>query len=279
MNRTLRIILLLPLAVFVFACSAAAQVKIAQISDMHIGLARAPQASDQLRKIVQMVNARDPDIVLVSGDIGENPKAWDEARNILKGIKTKVYYVPGNHDVHTTDADRYRAAFGNDYYKLNVKNVVIYALDSQLLGNWDDFSARTEPPMPPQTQAEGEKMLRWLENQKPEKGKIALAVQHVPGARGGGLPTDPKPYWTVNGQWRSREDAAFKKLGIRNVLVGHWHHGVVFDAEGFTWRVAPATSWLPMGGKLGFAIHSVSREGKISTQFVYLDGSTEAAKL
>jgi hypothetical protein len=54
------------------------------------------------------------------------------------------------------------------------------------------------------------------------------------------------------------------------MLVGHWHNGRVFEREGIIWRVAPATSWLPWGGQLGFALHSISADGKVDTRFVEL---------
>ncbi len=284
-----------------------AQVTIAQISDTHLGLARAPEAADNLRRVVQLINQRNPDVVIVSGDIGERPSAWDQARDILKGLHAKVYYIPGNHDVHSNDVDRYRQAFGDDYYKFQVKYVTVYMLDSQLWGNWDQFNAHNEPPMPPETKAEGETELAWLnsqgggaredhgkhkgkDNDKKDKdqgrdrddrgndraeGGVAIAVQHVPAERDHGFPNDPKPYWVVNDPWRSREGDALKKLGVHDVLAGHWHDGRVFNAGGFTWHVAPATSWSPFGGKLGFALHTISPDGKVNTQFVYLDGSTE----
>src|SRR5205085_8666177 len=67
---------------------------IAQISDTHLGLARAPDAADNLRKVVNMVNDRHPDAVLVTGDIGENPEAWAEARGILQDIQAiSVFYI------------------------------------------------------------------------------------------------------------------------------------------------------------------------------------------
>lgn len=274
-----------------------AQTKIAQLSDMHLGLARAPEGAANLRKAVQMINQMNPDAVVVTGDIGERPSAWDEARGILKGLKAKVYYIPGNHDVHSTDVDRYRKVFGDDYYKFRVKNVVVYALDSQLLGNWDQFDARQEPPMPPETRQEGQKMLDWFasqgsEREASEKGKprgrdtdrggekedrapVVIAMQHVPDEHDGGFPNDSKPYWTVNGEWRKREEQIFKQLGIHDVLAGHWHYGRVFKAGGVTWHIAPSTSWSPFGGKLGFAMHTITPDGKVNTEFVYLDGSTE----
>jgi 3',5'-cyclic AMP phosphodiesterase CpdA len=287
------------LAYIVFSPYLHAQVTIAQISDSHIGLARAPEGAENLRRAVQMINQRNPDVVIVSGDIGERPSAWDQARDILKGLHAKVYYVPGNHDVHTNNVDRYRQAFGDDYYKFQVKYVTVYMLDSQLWGNWDKFDAHTEPPMPPETKAEGEKELSWLnaqggghedhgKHQEKDKGKnrdnrgadrgeggVAIAVQHVPAERDHGFPNDPKPYWVVNDPWRGREEDALKKLGVHDVLAGHWHIGKVYDAGGFTWHVAPATSWSPFNGKLGFAMHTISPDGKVKTQFVYLDGTTE----
>ena len=277
-----------------------AQVTIVQISDTHIGLARAPEAADNLRRVVQMVNQRNPDAVIVSGDIGERESAWEQAKDILKGIHAKLYYIPGNHDVHSDGPGKYRSAFGDDYYKFQVKYVTVYALDSQLLGNWDNFEAHQEPPMSGETRQEGDKMLNWLEGQgqgggdrdrdkkdkKKDKkdrddrdgddhGRVAIAVQHVPDERDGGFPKDPKPYWTVNGDSKRREEDTLKRLGVRDVLAGHWHDPRVFDAGGFRWHVAPATSWSTFGGKLGFAVHTIAPDGRVNTEFVFLDGSNE----
>ena len=270
-----------------------AQVTIAQISDSHIGLARAPQAAENLRRAVQMINQRNPDVVVVTGDIGERPSAWDQARDILGGLKAKVYYIPGNHDVHSDGPQKYRSVFGDDYYKFQVKYVTVYALDSQLLGNWDQFDAHQEPPMSPEIKQEGEKMLNWLASQergggdrdrkKKDKddrgrggnGNVVIAMQHVPDERDGGFQNDSKPYWTVNSEYKRREEDILKRLGVHDVLAGHWHDARVFDAAGLRWHVAPATSWSPFGGKLGFAMYTIMPDGKVNTEFVYLDGSTE----
>ncbi len=307
MNRLpfVRLLLILLLAVVFILLSPYlhAQVTIAQLSDTHIGLARAPEGPENLRRAVQLINQRNPDIVIVSGDIGERPSAWDQARDILKGLHAKVYYIPGNHDVHSNDVDRFRNAFGDDFYKFQVKYVTVYMLDSQLWGNWDKFDAHTEPPMPQETKAEGEKELSWLSGQggpgedhgkhkgkdkdkdknrdrdnrgaDRDEGGVAIAVQHVPAERDHGFPNDPKPYWVVNDPWRGREEDALKKLGVHDVLAGHWHDGRVFNAGGITWHVAPATSWSPFNGKLGFALHTITPDGKVKTEFVYLDGTTE----
>jgi 3',5'-cyclic AMP phosphodiesterase CpdA len=282
-----------------FAVSGRAQVTIAQISDSHLGESHAPHAADNLRRAVEMINARHPDAVVLSGDIGENPQEWERARSILKGLHAPLYYAPGNHDVHSRDVNRYRGVFGPDYYRFEVKGVTFVVIDSQLLGDFDQFDARSPQPLPPETEGESARMLSWLsqqpqgrvaENQRhhhwwsggggddhrrdsngDHAGAIVIGIQHIPAFRGNNLPPDNKPYWVVNEPYRSRELALLHKLGIQHMLVGHWHVGTVFEHDGITWHVAPSTGrLLDWSGQLGFAMHTISRDGDVKTEFVGL---------
>src|SRR3954468_5439924 len=147
------------------ADDAAGNIVIAQISDSHIGLARAPEASENLRKVIEMVNQRNPDAVIVTGDIGERESAWDEAKKIFSGLKPKVFYLPGNHDVSANNPQKlaaWRGDFGNDYYEAHVKGITIIALDGQLLGNYDNFNQKKASPLSSQGQQESDRMLGWL---------------------------------------------------------------------------------------------------------------------
>lgn len=259
----------------IFAGRAFAQITVAQLSDTHIADKHAPHAADNLRQAVEMINARHPDAVILSGDIGENPKAWEQAKSILKKLKEPLYIAPGNHDVHSNDLDRYREVFGKDYYTFQVKGITFVVIDSQLLGNYDVYEAKKPLPLPPQIEDESERMLSWLEglgggDQSGGK-QVMIGVQHIPVFHDGGFP-DPKPYWVISDPYRSREMKALRYLGIKNMLVGHWHNGRVFEREGITWHVAPATSWLPWGGELGFAMHTISENGDVHTEFVALPG-------
>jgi 3',5'-cyclic AMP phosphodiesterase CpdA len=247
------------------------QVTIAQISDIHIGESRAPDAVESLRKAVDMINARHPDAVIVSGDVGEDNQSWDTAKGVLKWLKAPVYYAPGNHDVHTRDVDRYRAAFGEDYYRFQVKGVDFIVIDSQLLGNYDDYDSPTPLPLPPATEEESRRMMAWLEQQPGNgDGHITIGVQHIPLFRDNGFPDPRHPYWVVSEPYRSMEMDLLHKLGIKHMLVGHWHNGRVFEQGGVTWHVAPATSWLPWGGELGFAMHTITPDGNVTTELVNL---------
>jgi predicted phosphodiesterase len=314
------LLLALALCALVLALSSVsrAQVTIAQISDTHLGEVHSPHAFDNLRRTVDMVNARHPDAVIVSGDIGENYDEWLRARGILKWLHAPVYYAPGNHDVHSTDVEKYRSVFGPDYYRFQVKGVTFLIIDSQLLGNFDQFDAQSPQPMPPQTEAESQKMLSWLsrqgsganaddrgsrrhwwnrganrQNQNNDDrrqqnqadaddhqnsgdgdqrgGNIVIGIQHIPAERSDVLP-DNKPYWVINEPYRSREINLLHKLGVRHMLVGHWHVGNVFERDGITWHVAPSTSrLLPWSGQLGFAMHAISRDGDVRTEFVSIN--------
>jgi 3',5'-cyclic-AMP phosphodiesterase len=251
------------------------QVSIVQISDTHLGDRHAPHAAENLKQAMKIINDRRPDAVILSGDIGENPQAWDDARSILKKLKSPLYYVPGNHDVHSKDVERYRKVFGKDYYEFQVRYVTFVVIDSQLLGNYDVYDAKSPSPLPGETEEESERMLSWLNGLQQEQRaskEVVIGVQHIPVFHDGGFP-DPKPYWVVSEPYRSKEMKALRQLGIKHMLVGHWHNGRVFEREGITWHVAPATSWLPWGGDLGFAVHTISPNGNVRTEFVDLPGA------
>jgi 3',5'-cyclic AMP phosphodiesterase CpdA len=278
---------------FASVLSATAQVVIAQLSDTHIGEKRAPHALDNLRRAVDMINRRHPDAVVLSGDIGENPEMWEDARNVLRRLKAPLYIAPGNHDVHTEDVERYRRVFGNDYYQFRVKGVRFVVIDSQLLGNFEQFDAHTPAPVPNYTRQQGERMLDWLDtlptgqrtgrderqrfenrgerrddDRNNDMSGIVIGIQHIPVFRDDRVLHDPKPYWIISEPYRSREMEALRRLGIRHMLVGHWHVPDIFEQGGITWHVAPATSWLPWGGELGFAMHTITPDGDVRTEFV-----------
>jgi 3',5'-cyclic AMP phosphodiesterase CpdA len=223
-----------------------------------------------------MINRRTVDSVIVSGDIGESSTCWLKAKAILANLKVPVHYVPGNHDVHTLDVSAYRSVFGSDYYRFQVKNVDVIVIDSQLLGNYDNYSATTPPPLPAYTQAQSTQMLNWMkslvgiEQQALAAGRVVVAVQHIPVPRNYGFPPDTKPYWIISDPYRTLEMNALHALGVKTVLAGHWHSARIFDWGNITWHTGPSTSWLPWGGTLGFAVHTITAAGTVLTQFVDL---------
>jgi 3',5'-cyclic-AMP phosphodiesterase len=267
--------LILLLCAFVFSVSAVctAQVKIVQLSDAHIGLAQAPHAADNLRHAVAMINALQPDAVVLTGDVGENPTAWQVARSILKGLRCPLFYVPGNHDVHLHNVSQWRSVFGPDYYRFDVRGVIFLVLNTQLMEVVEGANAGSTT-LPADTKAEEEKMFAWLSAQvsKIPNGATVIPVQHMPLFRDNGFPGS-QAYWVINDPPRSRELALFHKMGVKHMLVGHWHNFRVYSNSGITFHQGAATSWLPVGGTLGFAVHTISPSGNMTTQFVPLPGA------
>ena len=257
---------------------------IAQISDIHMGLAKAPNAEQNLEKALDMIQQRGVDALIVSGDIGENPDARQKVKQIIDGkVKVPVYYVAGNHDDSAHDTGSFTSVFGPDFYEAHVKFVTLVVLDSQLLGNYDDFNAAQPQALAPEGQAQSEKMLSWLGQEqgkegrgdrgdRGEGGKVVIAVQHVPLDRGSGFPEDSKPYWTSQEPYRSRTLQLFKQLGIRDEFAGHLHHAAEYSADGVKFHLAPAIGY-PIGdpGGVGFAVHTIRGSGEVKTEFVYLN--------
>ncbi len=277
--KQIRIVLLIGLvwcASLLFVAASPPDVTIAQLSDTHLGEEHSPQAAANLREAVAMINVRHPDAVILSGDIGENEKEREQVKMIIKDLSAPVYYVPGNHDVHNTnDLESYRKQFGPDYYRFQVKYVEVLALDSELLGNYAKWGNwKTLPPLSPEMEAESQKMLTWLGRQAEKtKGKVVIAVQHIPLFRDDNFPNS-NVYWIVNAPYAQREMDLLHKLGVKHLLAGHWHVGRVFEHDGITIHVAPATSWLPFGGQLGFALHTIKANGDVHTEFVPLPNAT-----
>jgi 3',5'-cyclic AMP phosphodiesterase CpdA len=268
--RTVCIALAFGISLVAFAAKPT-DVTIAQISDTHLGEAHSPRAAEHLRAAVEMINARHPDAVILSGDIGETSELREQTKTILKALTAPVYYVPGNHDISDTNSlARYRKQFGPDYYAFHIRYVEVLALDSQLLGNYTKYDSPSVLPLLPGIKEENEKMLGWLAAQsKPAKGEVVIAVQHIPLYRDTDFP-DARPYWTVNPPYARREADLLGKLGVKNMLSGHWHTGRIFEHEGMTIHITPATSWPPFGGQLGFALHTITPNGDVRTEFVPL---------
>src|SRR4029077_9456750 len=87
-----------------------------QISDSHIGFGKEPNKDvvGTLQAVVNKINAQQPAFVLHTGDLTHlaKPEEFDTVAEILKGVKAKVLYVPGEHDFDSDDNKLYLERFG-----------------------------------------------------------------------------------------------------------------------------------------------------------------------
>lgn len=82
--------------------------KIILISDVHLGMVRREKF---LEKIVHLINAESPDLVIIAGDLLDGPVIhYEHVLKPLGKIKSTfgVYYTAGNHDEYNRDQNAYQ---------------------------------------------------------------------------------------------------------------------------------------------------------------------------
>jgi 3',5'-cyclic-AMP phosphodiesterase len=110
-------------------------VLIAQISDVHVGGARYHE--DLLQAAIGEINAAQPDIVVVAGDLTDDgyPDQYPEAKKQLAEIECEhVVCVPGNHDARNVGYLLFEDSFGTRDTRLRLESsgleVALVAVDS-----------------------------------------------------------------------------------------------------------------------------------------------------
>lgn len=87
--------------------------RIAQISDVHVGPATSP---DAVRQAVEQANDFDPDLVFLTGDyLSSAPGEVEGVRTLLAGLAAPTVAVLGNHDVTVNPAGTAEALRASGY--------------------------------------------------------------------------------------------------------------------------------------------------------------------
>jgi 3',5'-cyclic AMP phosphodiesterase CpdA len=209
-----------------------------QISDSHIGFNKEanPDVTATLQVTVDRINssAAAPDFLLHTGDISQLSKAseFDTAQQVLKGAKAgKIFFVPGEHDVHTDDGKQYLELFGQDtkgkgWYSFDHKGAHFIGLVNVL-----DLKAGGLGFL-------GSDQLEWLEaDVKHLKSSTPVIVfAHI-------------PLWSIYPDWGWGTDDSeqalgyLKRFGSVSVLNGHIHQ-VMQKVEGnVTFHTALSTAF------------------------------------
>jgi len=210
----------------------------AQISDSHIGFKHEPNndVTATLQEAVARINAmpEKPDFVIHTGDITHLSAAaeFDTASQVLTGIKaSRVFYVPGEHDVLTDDGKDYlnrygKGTLGNGWYSLDHKGVHFIGLVNVLNLKPGGLGLL------------GDDQLEWLEK---DVSGLSASTPVVVFAH--------MPLWSIYPEWGwGTDDAAqalsyLKRFGSVTVLNGHIHQTMQKVEGNVTFHTAMSTAF------------------------------------
>ena len=89
--------------------------RVAQLSDIHCG--ESSFDDELMRSIIERINAMQPDVVLVVGDLTAKGYEWEyeEAAGWLERIEPPKVVIPGNHDYRNVGYIHFQNYFGNSF--------------------------------------------------------------------------------------------------------------------------------------------------------------------
>jgi 3',5'-cyclic AMP phosphodiesterase CpdA len=220
------------------AALTAAELNFVQISDSHIGFNKAANTNviGTFQEAVRRINAlpKTPEFILHTGDLTHlsQPDEFDTVEQVLKSsAASKVFFVPGEHDVMSDNGAQYldrfgKGTLGSGWYSFDQKGVHFIALVNVLgktelsLGNL------------------GQDQLDWLQKDLASLSNSTPIVvfAHV-------------PLWEIYPQWGwGTKDGAqalgmLKRFGSVTVLNGHIHQQVQKIEGNMTFHTARSTAF------------------------------------
>lgn len=185
--------------------------KIIQLSDLHLG---ALYGKNFLKKIVSKVNAENPDIIFITGDLFDGMDgSINTLVNELNGLRSKqgVYFVTGNHETY----------LGLDKAMKIIDQTDIRVLDDEIIDvNGLQIIGISYPSFG--TSKKIGNIIKPGENYFPDKPSILL--YHAPTS----IDLNGNSSHT-NAYWKPIMDFSYaKNIGINLQLSGHGHSGQFF---------------------------------------------------
>jgi 3',5'-cyclic-AMP phosphodiesterase len=217
---------------------AAVELNFVQISDSHIGFNKPANTNvvGTFQEAINRINAlsKTPEFILHTGDLSHLSQAdeFDTVEQMLKTAKpSKVFYVPGEHDILSDNGAQYlnrfgKGTFGNGWYSFDQKGihfiglVNVFGKSEQSLGIL------------------GQDQLDWLQKDLASLSSSTPIVvfAHV-------------PLWEIYPQWGwGTSDATkalemLKRFGSVTVLNGHIHQTMQKIEGNITFHTARSTAF------------------------------------
>lgn len=197
---------------------------------------------------VAQVNALRPDLVVVGGDMVDDPNAEDQFEDYMRitgriDSEIPVRWVPGNHDiafdtvVPTAESiARYRDAFGPDYFTFDLGPVRFVAMNTVVIDH------------PEEVPGEWETQRAFLEEEltrADRSGRLVVLLGHHPLFKH--RPDEADDYWNLPLERRRIVLDLVHGHGVPMALAGHWHRNSVARDGDFE-MVTTGPVGYPLGG-------------------------------
>lgn len=224
------------------------------------------------REAVAAANALRPDLVVIGGDMVDDPNAeeqYDEFMRISSRLDREIpiRWVPGNHDIAADTVvptpesiTRYREAFGPDYYAFEGGPARFIALNTTVVDH------------PEHVPGEWEAQLAFLQVELSEakrRERTAVLVGHHPLFKH--RPDEPDDYWNLPTERRRRILELVHRHRVPLALAGHWHRNAS-GRDGDFQMVTSGPVGYPLGDDPpGFRVVEITRS-RIEHRYVPLSG-------
>lgn len=204
--------------------------------------------ANRYREAVEVINAVRPELVMIGGDLVDDPNSEDQIDEFLAISSTiddevTVRWVPGNHDIAddyaapTADSIRaYREVFGPDHYSFRMRDTLFIALNTPVIDH------------PEHVPDEWESQLAFLSEELAAAARSDLdhiiVIGHHPLFVA--KPDEPDTYWNIPLERRSVVLALLHGAGVRIGFAGHWHRNALGTDGPFT-QVTSGPVGYPLG--------------------------------
>ena len=238
-----------------------------QMSDTQIGfMDRSPgygQTDSLMMAAVAAVNAVDPVLVLMTGDMVNDPydAVQDSVYRVrIAEVKAPVYVIPGNHDMKgfsDTEHAHYMSMRNSDRFSFRERDCAFIGFDSNcILDKATDFEAAQKA---------------WLEAElaAAQGCRHIFVFLHCPIIRESIDEREDNSNFPV----AKREEyiGLFKKYGVMAVFAGHTHQDYACEYDGIGFYTAGPVGNAFGHGKPGYQVVRVNADG-ISVEYVPTPG-------
>lgn len=182
---------------------------------------------------VDVINAMRPDLVIIGGDMIDDPNAEDQYDEFMRISHTvdadiPVHWLPGNHDVAPDTVvptpesiETYRTAFGPDYYAFDHGPIRFIGLNTPVI----DHPEYVPDELAAQLEFLGAQLADAV-----SRGLEPIIAGHHPLFLESA--DEPDSYWNLPSPQREQILALAHGHGVRLILGGHWHRNrIAFDGD------------------------------------------------